>query len=62
MQSESVSCITGAFVVFVYLVFAEGTHHTTEVTTVCLKWAAAGTREQGRFGKSAILSFGCCWL
>jgi len=42
MQSESSSCITGVCVVFVYLVFTKGTHHITEVTTVCLKWASVG--------------------
>lgn len=42
MQSESSSCITGVCVVFVYSLFTKGTHHITEVTTVCLKRASAG--------------------
>ena len=59
MQSESSSCITGVCVLFVYLVFTKGTHHITEVTTVCLKWAGVGARGERRRGESAMPSFGC---
>lgn len=55
MQPESSSRITGVCVVFVYLVFTEGTHHITAVATVCLKRASAGALFQEGKGDGANL-------
>lgn len=60
MQFESSSCITGVCVLFVYLVFTKGTHHITEVTTVCFKRAGAGALFQE--GKGDVANLLCLVL